>query len=556
MRTTSEVRYAELSVTSNYTFLTGASHPEEMVRRAAELGHVSAAISDTNTLAGIVRAHVAAKDVGIPLAVGSRLALRDGPKMLVFPTTRAAYGRLCRLLTLGKRRVPKGECDLTTHDLIEHSEGLLAVVDPPRTLDGSFLEVVRGLRGVFADRLSLAMRRSYRADDEARCHQIADLGRHTGVPIVATNAVRHHAPERRPLQDVLTCIRHGSTVERAGYRLTPNAERHLKTPEEMARLFADWPGACERAAEIALRGSAFSLDELRYDYPAEPVPDGMTPAGYLRELTEGGAAKRFPCGLPARVRDSIEHELAMIGELQYEAYFLTCEEIVRFARSRGILCQGRGGAANSAVCYCLGITEVDPAGGQLLFERFISRERGEPPDIDIDFEHERREEVIQHIYQKYGRDRAGLTAEVISYRGRSAVREVGKALGLSQDMVDRLAKNLNRWGEGVNADRLQEAGVNPDDPNIRRLMVLTEQIRGFPRHLSQHVGGFVITQSRLDELVPVENAAMEDRTVIEWDKDDIDAVGMLKIDCLGLGMLTCIRKTLQLVTGQEDICEP
>ena len=558
-RVASAVRYAELSVTTNYTFLTGASHPEEMVRQAAALGHAAVAIADTNSLAGIVRAHVAARELEIPIAIGCRLALRDPPglEILVYPTNRAAYGRLCRLLTLGKRRAPKGECDLSLHDLIEHSTSLLAMVDPPATLDEAFLETVRGLRGIFdADRLSLAMRRSYEPDDLARCHQVSDLARIAGVPLVATNGVRHHAPERRPLQDVLTCIRLGSTVDRAGYRLAPNAERHLKPPEEMDRIFHAWPGAVERAADIALRAAAFGLDQLRYDYPAEPVPDGMTPASYLRALTEAGAIKRFPDGLPDTVRTAIEHELGLIGELRYEPYFLTCEEIVAFARSRGILCQGRGGAANSAVCYCLGITEVNPAGGQLLFERFISRERGEPPDIDIDFEHERREEVIQHIYAKYGRDRAALTAEVISYRGRSSVREVGKALGLSQDRVDRLAKHLDHWGDAASPARIREAGMDPDDPTIRRLLILTDQIRGFPRHLSQHVGGFVITQSPLCELVPVENAAMEDRTVIEWDKDDIDAVGMLKIDCLGLGMLTCIRKTLQLVTGRTDIYEP
>jgi error-prone DNA polymerase len=554
-RTVSPVRYAELSVTTNYTFLTGASHPEEMVRQAAALGHAGVAIADTNTLAGVVRAHVAARDLGIPVAIGTRLALRDpaGLEILVYPTDRAAYARLCRLLTLGKRRAPKGECDLALHDLIEHSDGLLAVIDPPPVLDERFLETVRGLRAVFDDdRLSIAIHRSYAADDGARCHQIADLARMAAVPLVATNAVRHHAAERRPLQDVLTCIRLGCTVEQAGYRLAPNAERHLKPPEEMDRLFRDWPGAVARSADIAERAAGFSLDQLRYDYPAEPVPAGLTPAAYLRQLTEAGAARRYPRGVPDGVRRAIEHELAMIAELRYEPYFLTCAEIITFARARGILCQGRGGAANSAVCYCLNITEVNPAEHQLLFERFISRERGEPPDIDIDFEHERREEVIQHIYAKYGRDRAALTAEVITYRGRSAVREVGKALGLSQDRVDRLAKHLDQWGDAASPKRLREAGMDPDDPTLRRLLILTDQIHGFPRHLSQHVGGFVITRSRLDELVPVENATMEDRTVIEWDKDDIDAVGMLKIDCLGLGMLTCVRKALELVRGRHE----
>ncbi len=550
-RPTAGVAYAELSVTTNYTFLSGASHPEEMVRQAAAIGHAAVAIADTNTLAGVVRAHVAARDAGIPIAIGSRLALRDAPDVLVYPTDRAAYGRMCRLLTLGKRRAPKGQCDLSLDDLVDHAEGLLAVV-VPGAVDEHLAGILRRLRGVFDDdRLSLALSRSYAPGDEARCHRVAELGRAVGVPLVATNGVRYHAAERRPLQDVLTCIRLGCTVEQAGRRLAPNAERHLKPPEEMARLFADFPGAVERSVLIAGRASAFGLDQLRYDYPSEPVPEGMTPGAYLRQLTEAGAAARFPGGVPRGVREVIEHELALIGELRYEAYFLTCEEIVRFARSRGIFCQGRGGAANSAVCYCLGITEVNPAEHQLLFERFISRERGEPPDIDIDFEHERREEVIQHIYAKYGRDHAALTAEVISYRGRSAVRDVGKALGLSQDRVDRLAKHLDHHGDAATPDRMREAGVDPDDPTIRRLMTLCRQIRGFPRHLSQHVGGFVITNSPLTELVPVENAAMEDRTVIEWDKDDIDAVGMLKVDCLGLGMLTCVRKALEMVVGRD-----
>lgn len=544
--------YAELAITTNYTFLSGASHPEEFVERAAELGHTAAAIADTNTLAGVVRAHVAAKEAGIPLAVGTRLVFEDGLAVLAFPTDRPAYSRLSRLLTLGKRRAPKGECHLVLHDLLDHQAGLLAVVMPPRVLDDDFIAVLRGLSDTFGDRLSLAASRSYHPSDADRLDQLAALSHTTAVPLVAVNDACYHDPERRALQDVLTCIRHGCTIDSAGYRVHPNAERHLKPADEMARLFHALPGAVERSAEIALRASAFSMDELRYQYPSEACPPGLSASAYLRQETMAGAARRYGGTLPDTVRTTIDHELALIAELGYESYFLTCYDIVNFARSRGILCQGRGGAANSAVCYCLGITEVDPATHRLLFERFISRNRGEPPDIDIDFEHERREEVIQYLYQKYGRDRAALTAEVITYRGRSAVREVGKAMGLSLDGVDALAKNLDRWGDDASPERVRETGFDPSDPTIGHVMRLTRQLIGFPRHLSQHVGGFVITETPLHDLVPIENAAMEDRTVIEWDKDDIDAMGMLKVDCLGLGMLTCIRKALELTAPPDD----
>ncbi|MEM1186546.1 MAG: error-prone DNA polymerase [Planctomycetota bacterium] len=544
--------FAELMVTSNFTFLTGGSHPEELVERAAELGHCVASIADTNTLAGVVRAHVAAKRCGIPLAVGSRLrfgAGAGGPDVIVYPIDRESYSRLCRLLTLGKRRAPKGECHLTLHDLIEHSEGLLAIIDPPVALDDGFIQAVRGLESVFADRLSLAAAPAYLGDDAGRLAQLADLAAYTGVPLLATNRALYHVPERRALQDVLTCIRHGCTIERAGHRLEANAERHLKEGLEMERLFEAHPRAVARALEIAERASAFGLDELKYRYPAEPCPPGLTPTRYLEREVWVGAKRRYSGDVPKKTSDAIRHELALIEELGYEAYFLTCYDIVRFARSQGILCQGRGGAANSAVCYCLGITEVDPAKFNLLFERFVSRERAEPPDIDIDFEHERREEVLQYIYAKYGRERAALTAEVISYRGRSAIREVGKAMGLPEDCVDALAKNLDRWGEAVTDERVEELGLDPSDPVLRHVIRLASELAGFPRHLSQHVGGFVITQGRLENLVPIENAAMDDRTVIEWDKDDIDAMGMLKVDCLGLGMMTCIGKAFDLLGG-------
>ncbi|MCP3904295.1 MAG: DNA polymerase III subunit alpha, partial [Planctomycetes bacterium] len=548
--------YAELHTTSNFTFLTGASHPEEFVEQAAALGHRAIAITDRNSLAGIVRAHVAAKEIGIPLVIGCRLELPE-LSLLVYPTNRASYARLCRLLTIGKRRAEKGSCHLTLHDVLEHADDLLAVTVPPAVVDQAYLEKLAGLASVFTGhRLSLAASRRYDGHDDEHLRRLVDLARHTGIPLVATNDVHYHVPERRALHDVLACIRHGCTIQSAGFRLAPHAERCLKPPEQLADFFDAYPRALARGVEIAERASAFSLDELCYEYPEEVCPPGRTPMQHLRDLTARGARERYPRGIPDAVRDRIAHELKLIDELRYPSYFLTVHDIVRFARSRDILCQGRGAAANSAVCYCLGVTAVDPDRIDLLFERFISKERDEPPDIDIDFEHERREEVIQYIYGKYGRDRAALTAEVISYRGRSAVREVGKALGLSLDCVDRLARNIDWWHDGVGQpEQLRDIGIDPDDPSIRRLRVLSQEILGFPRHLSQHVGGFVITQRPLCELVPIENAAMPDRTVIEWDKDDIDAVGMLKVDVLGLGMLTCIRKAFEFLNAERPASE-
>ncbi|MAE65690.1 MAG: error-prone DNA polymerase [Phycisphaeraceae bacterium] len=553
----SATAYAELQITTNFTFLTGASHPDEYVERAAALGHRAVAVTDANTLAGIVRAHVAAREADIRLVVGCRLVLRrqiddasGAPvSVLVYPVSRRGYAGLCRLLTLGKRRSAKGQCQLCVHDLLEHRDDLLAAVVPPDRLDQPFIEFLRGLRDAFDDdRLSLVMSSLYGPDDRRRLAQIALLAEHAGVPEMATNDVHYHAVRRRALQDVLVCIRSGCTVQTAGHRLFPHAERCLKPPDEMARLFADHPRALARTIEIAERAQAFSLDELKYQYPDEICPAGRSPMRHLAELTWSGAAERYADRVPPAVRRQIEHELGLIDELSYAPYFLTVHDLVQFATGRGILCQGRGAAANSAVCYCLGITAVDPDRIDVLFERFVSRERNEPPDIDIDFEHERREEVIQYLYRKYGRDRAALTAEVITYRGRSAVREVGKALGLSLDLVDRLARSLDWWDHGrVDPQRLAGLGLSPDDPTVTHLAGLTGEILGFPRHLSQHVGGFVITRDPLCEMVPIENAAMEDRTVIEWDKDDIDAMGMLKVDVLGLGMLTCIRKAFELV---------
>ncbi len=549
--------YAELEVTSNFTFLTGASHPEELIQRAAELGLRALALTDTNSLAGIVRAHVAARELGFPFRVGCRLILEEPARaqVLTYPIDRAGYARLSRLLTLGKRRAPKGACSLTTEDLLGAAEGLIAVAVAPLTpghrepLPEWFAPWLLRLREAFSDdRLSLAARALYGPDDRGQLESLERAAKRAGIPLVATNDVHHHLRERHRLQDVLVCIREGCTLEEAGRHLFPNHERHLKPPEAMARLFEAHPAAIERTLEIAERAEGFSLDQLEYDYPHEVVDPGKTPMESLVVRTLRGAAERYPAGVPAKVRAVIEHEFELIERLGYAPYFLTVEDLVRFARSRGILCQGRGAAANSAVCYCLGITSVDPARIDLLFERFVSAERDEPPDIDVDFEHERREEVIQYIYARYGRDRAALTAEVITYRARSAIREVGKVMGLSLDLVDRLARDVDWWSDDVGrADRLEELGLDGEEANLKRTFELVGELLGFPRHLSQHVGGFVITEGALSDLVPIENAAMIDRTVIEWDKDDLDALGILKVDVLGLGMLSCVRKAFELV---------
>jgi error-prone DNA polymerase len=547
--TSSPIGYAELQITSNFSFLRGASHPDELVACAAALGHLAIAITDRNSVAGLVRAHQAAKSAGIRLVVGVRLDLTDGTGLLAYPQDRAAYGRMTRLLTLGKRRAPKGECHLDYTDIIAHGEGQILVVLPPndRPGDGEHVEFASRVAADFPGRAYLAAHHLYRGDDIGRLARLARVADATGLPLVAVNDVLYHVPERRPLQDVLTCIHEHCTIREAGFRLAAHAERHLKPPAEMARLFRFHEDALARTLEIARR-CRFSLDELRYEYPEEPVPDGMTPQQRLAALAWEGAAERFSSGIPARIRELIGHELALIERLQYARYFLTVHDIVGFARSRGILCQGRGSAANSVVCYCLGITAVDPARIDVLFERFISAARGEPPDIDVDFEHERREEVIQYIYEKYGRDRAGLAATVICYRARSAIREVGKAMGLSGDVVAALAGIVWGWSnEGIPDARVREAGLDPGDRNLRLALDLAGELIGFPRHLSQHVGGFVITRGPLSELVPIENAAMADRTLIEWDKDDLDALGILKIDILALGMLTCIRRAFTLI---------
>ncbi len=546
------IAYAQLQVTTNFTFLTGASHPEEFVRRAAQLGYRGIAVTDRHSLAGIVRAHIVAKEVGLPFAVGCRLELEGCGlplAVLVYPTDRLSYGRLCQLLTLGQRRAPKGKCRLTLHDLIEYQAGLLAVLVPPTTITDDFVKTTQGLCGIFCDdRISLAVRFDHGPDDRGQVARWARLAHHLGIPLVATHNVHYHSSDRKPLHDVLACIRHRCTLQEAGFRLSANAERDLKPPHEIIRLFTGYPEAVARSVEIIERASAFSLDQLCYEYPHETCPSGRLPMQHLTDLTWHGAVERYPNGIPSKVKAKLRHELKLIDQLNYPHYFLTVHDIVRFAKSREILCQGRGAAANSAVCYCLGVTAVDPDRIDLLFERFVSKERNEPPDIDIDFEHERREEVIQYIYAKYGRHRAALTAQVITYRARSAVRQVGKALGLSLDCVDRLAKDLFWFDKSVaQPDCLRQLGINPDDPTIQQLVRISTEILGFPRHLSQHVGGFVLTEYPLSQTVPIENAAMPDRTVIQWDKDDIDALGMLKVDVLGLGMLTCVRKCFQLI---------
>ncbi len=559
--------YAELHLKTNFSFLTGASHPDELVGRAARLGYRALAITDEASLAGVVRAHVAAKAAGLHLLIGAELALQDvaGARLVVHARDRGGYGRLSRLITLGRRRIDRSRevasrYDLWLRDLEDLGDGLLVTVVPGDDLAGlestlestlePTLEATLGrVRARWGDDASLALELHRGPDDAARARAVRALGERTGVPLVAAGGALMHDPARRRLAAVLACVREGTTLAEAGALLAPNAERALRPTADLVRLFAEVPGALRRTVELAGR-CTFSLDELRYEYPEELVPPGHTTTTWLRALTEEGARVRYPGGVPPHVRALIEHELALVAELAYEPYFLTVHDIVRFARSRGILCQGRGSAANSAVCFCLGITAVDPARASLLFERFVSRARREPPDIDVDFEHERREEVLQYVYAKYGRDRAAITGEVITYRGRSAVRDVGKALGLSLDQVDRLAATVDR--DVPDPGRLREAGVDPGSRTGQLLVELATEVQGFPRHLSQHVGGFVISRGPLTELVPVENASMPDRTFIEWDKDDLDALGLLKVDCLALGMLTCVQKTLDLVGAEHS----
>jgi error-prone DNA polymerase len=555
-------RYAELQAATNFSFLRGASHPWELVLGADALGIEAIGICDRNSLAGVVRAWSAKKDLAeagsrIRDLTGCRLDFADGsPSVLVYPTDREAYGRLTRLLTVGQRRAEKGECQLTWDDFLDHAEDQLALVVPPERLDEDFARDLKRIAGELSGNVWLAASRGYHARDLKRLSQLATLARASGAPMVAVGDVLYHDARRRALQDVLTCIREGCTIQEAGLRLEANAERHLKSPDEMARLFAKFPGAVERSVEIAER-IGFDLSQLSYEYPDEPVPPGKTAIQHLRDLTWEGAAWRYPDGVPEKVRGLLNHELTLIEKLKFPNYFLTVHDIVAWARRQDppILCQGRGSAANSCVCFCLGVTAVDPTkeDQDLLFSRFISEKRGEPPDIDVDFEHKRREEVMQYVYERYGRDRAAIVATVIHYRPRMAIRQVGKALGLTEDVTATLANTVwGSYGESVPDDHIRQAGLDPDSPEIRRATTIAEELLGFPRHLSQHVGGYVLTQRRLDETVPIGNAAMEDRTFIEWDKDDIDALGLMKVDVLALGMLTALKKSFDLLPPLPD----
>ncbi len=543
--------YAELHCLSSFTFLRGASHPEELVEAARQLGYAALALTDECSLSGVVRAHTAAKACGLKLVIGAEVRLHDGPRLVLLAMNRAGYGRLSALITAGRRRAGKGRYRLGRADLASGLEHCLILVLPERHLDewrGLEAEIA-WLCPLFPARLWIAVELLRDGEDDERLRALTALCQETGIPLVAAGDVHMHVRARRVLQDTLTAIRLRTTIAASGHALYPNAERHLRNREILGRLYP--PALLTETLRIAER-CGFSLDELCYEYPEEIVPAGTTPAHHLRALTEGGMQRRWPEGVPTRVRAQIEHELRLIAELRYEAYFLTVHDLVAFARGRGILCQGRGSAANSAVCYCLGITEVDPARMEMLFERFVSKERHEPPDIDVDFEHERREEVIQYIYEKYGRGRAALAATVIGYRPKSAIRDVGKALGLSLEQVDCLAKNVYWWdGKRLDPERLSEAGFDPDNAVLERLTQLVAELVGFPRHLSQHVGGMCISRGPLAELVPIENAAMPGRTVIQWDKDDLDALGLLKIDCLGLGMLSAIHRAFDLIEGFE-----
>ena len=549
------MRYAELHALSNFTFLKGASHPEELVERAADLGYAAIALTDECSVAGVVRALVAAEQRGIKLIVGSAFSVEGsavpgappsrGFDAVVLAPDRASYGALCALISSARRAAPKGEYRLSAEDFARYLEpsDCLILWRPGRTPD---LEVGAWLTAHFRGRLWLAVSLLRRGGERRMLQRSREAAETLGVPMTAAGGVLMHVPERRALQDTLTAIRLNTRVDALGFAVEPNGERHLRPLDELERLYG--PELLEETIAIADRVD-FSLRELRYKYPYELVPEHETPASHLRALTEQGLRWRWPEGAPDKVRRMVEHELALIRELEYEPYFLTVHDIVRFARERGILCQGRGSAANSAVCYCLGITEVDPSRMEMLFERFISKERNEPPDIDVDFEHERREEVIQYIYRKYSRERAALAATVITYRPCSAVRDVGKALGLSELQVDALAKSLQWWDGDLDAERLKEVGLDPDGPLLKRLRTLVGQILGFPRHLSQHVGGFVISHGPLNRLVPIENAAMPERTVIQWDKDDLEELGLLKVDVLGLGMLTAIRRSFELINA-------
>lgn len=549
--------YAEIGITTNFSFLCGGSQPQEYVKRASELLLPVIGIADCNTLAGVVRAYKELENPEVTckprLLIGARLMFVDGtPDILIYPRDRAAYGRLCELLTRGKLAAGKGECHLTFDDLLDFAEGQLLILTLPHRFDvPAILKILNRLKRSRADGVWLAASLLYRGDDRRRLAKLQRIASTARVPLLATNEVLYHDPARRPLQDVLTCIREKTTIMSVGKRLEANAERHLKPGFEVARLFRDYPDAVTETMRFADR-ITFTLDELKYQYPDEPVPPGKTAQRHLADLTEAGIRHYFPGGIDQKLRATIGKELKLIEKLGYAHYFLTVHDIVCYARSQNILCQGRGSAANSAVCYMLGITSVNPAETDVLFERFISEERLEPPDIDVDFEHSRREEVMQYVYRRYGRHRAAIVATVIHYRPRSAIRDVGKALGLTEDVTAALADTVwGSWGTDVSDMQIRQAGFDPGNPMIRRAVELATELIEFPRHLSQHIGGYVLTQDRLDTYVPIGNAAMDDRTFIEWDKDDIDTLKMMKVDVLALGMLTCIRKCFDLIEDHK-----
>ena len=546
------VRYAELQCTSHFSFLRGASSCEELFTEAAQLGIEALAITDRNSFAGIVRAHEAAKATGVRLIVGCHLDLTHGMSILAYPTDRPAYARLCRLLSLGKKRGGKAQCRLDWSDVVAYSEGLIAVLVPDEADDICALHL-RRLVEAFGDRAALALTLRRRPNDALRLYELSNLAARAGVPTVVTNDVLFHVPARRILQDVVTCIRHNCTIDDAGFRRERQADRYLKSPGEMVRLFSRYPEAIARTVEIAAR-CRFSLDELAYQYPEEATMPSLTPQQTLEKQTFEGAAERYPEGVPDKVAAILTHELRLIEKLGYAPYFLTVNAIVRFARSQKILCQGRGSAANSAVCYVLGITSIDPERNDLLFERFVSEERREPPDIDVDFEHERREIVMQWVFDTYGRDHAALCSTVIRYRAKGALRDVGKALGLPEDLIKLLSSQVWGWSrEGIEPKHAEELNLNLVDRRLRLALDLARELIGTPRHLSQHPGGFVLTHDRLDELVPIEPAAMKDRQVIELDKDDIDALHFMKVDCLALGMLSCMKRGFDLLALHKGI---
>jgi error-prone DNA polymerase len=558
--------FAELDCLTHYSFLEGGSYPSELVQQAKMLGLGAIGVADRNSLAGIVRAWDAGKTEGLAVLTGSRLRFTDGAELIVYPRDRAAYGRLCRLLSIGKAQIDKdthdlprshkknglkaigkGECKLTFDQAAALGEGLIALVPATETIDAAFEARLLAWRRTWPNQVYLLASPLYRGDDKARLNALSQVADRTGAPMLASNAVLYHHYERRRLQDVLTCIRYGLTIDQAGLKLQANAERFLKPEAEMLRLFKGHEDAVARTMEVAA-AAAFRLDALQYRYPDEPIPPGKTAPGHLRDLVEAGARQFFPEGLDAKTRDILEKELRIIRKVGYEHYFLTVHDIVAWARRQDILCQGRGSAANSVVCFLLGVTSVDPRTQDLLFERFISEERSEPPDIDVDFEHERREEVIQYVYDRYGRHRAAICATQICYRPRSAIRDVGKALGLTEDVTAALAGTVwGSWGEGLAQDHVKRTGLDGDSPRLKLALELTQTLIGFPRHLSQHVGGFILTQDPLVETVPVGNAAMPDRTFIEWDKDDIDLLKIMKVDVLALGMLTAISKSFSLI---------